>query len=144
VLLDAEAPPAAVPVVEPESERTGPDAVGGVVGVFPSAAIPAFPVPVLPDCTVPGAELADPVPDPETPGTPLKPKEAGELQTLEAVVPVAGPGVGTGATATATAGPLDAEADAPAEIGVASGTEAQVQSAGQSASVVQVLFLSWQ
>jgi hypothetical protein len=135
-------------VVAPESERTGPDAAGGVVGVFPPAVdpfpvpVPAFPVPVLPDCMVPGAELADPVPDPETPGTPLKPKEAGDVQTLEAVVPVAGPGVGTGATATA--GPLDAEAGAPTEIGVASGTDTQVQSAGQSASVVQVLFLIWQ
>jgi hypothetical protein len=36
------------------------------------------------------------------------------------------------------------EEGAPAEIGVASGTETQVQSAGQSAFVAQVVFLTWQ
>jgi hypothetical protein len=148
VLPDDEDVPVVPPTFAPESERTGPEAVGGVVGAFPPAVDPefpvpgpAFPVPVLPDGTVPGAELADPVPEPETPGTPLTPREAGDVQTLEAVVPV--PGDGVGATATAT-GPLDPAAGEPAETGVASGTETQVQSAGQSASVVQALCLSWQ
>jgi hypothetical protein len=110
--------------------------------VVPPEVIPTFPVPVLPDCTVPGAEEAEPLPEVETPGTPLKPKDAGDVQTLEAVVPVPVPDVGTGATATAV--PPDTEEGAPAEIGVASGTETQVQSAGQSAFVAQVVFLTWQ
>jgi hypothetical protein len=120
----------------------GPDAVGVALPVVPEggvvlppARVPVEPAPV--PLLVPGLlePLFEVVPPPRV-ANPM-----GDWQTFEAgvVVPVEG---GEGATgAISMAGPPAATPPPPDETGIASGSDTQVQSAGQSASEEQVVDL---